>query len=89
MEKHMASSAPQVFKGVTPEQYDQLVGKAQAAGIDLNGTSGTASKFGVEISWNYSPQTQKLTLQCLKTPFFVKAADVDAKIRTLVTESLA
>ncbi|HET6207627.1 MAG TPA: hypothetical protein VFD98_12515 [Terracidiphilus sp.] len=85
----MAASAPQVFNGVTPEQYGQLVAKAKAAGIDLNGASGTASKFGVEIAWNYSEQARELTLQCVKTPFFVKAADVDAKIRTLVTESLA
>lgn len=85
----MAASAPQVFRDVTLEQYNQLVAKAKAAGIDLNGTSGAASKFGVEISWNYAQEAQELTLQCLKTPFFVKAADVDAKIRTLVTESLA
>ncbi len=85
----MGISAPQIFKGVSPEQYSQLVARAKGAGIDLNGTSGTASKFGVEIAWNYSEDARELTLQCVKTPFFVKAADVDAKIRTLVTESLA
>ena len=85
----MGISAPQIFKGVSPEQYSQLVARAKGAGIDLHGTSGTASKFGVEIAWNYSPQAQELTLQCVKTPFFVKAADVDAKIRTLVADSLA
>jgi hypothetical protein len=42
----------------------------------------------VEISWDYSPDTQELTLQTLKTPFFMKAADVDAKVKSLVHESL-
>jgi hypothetical protein len=85
----MATSAPQVFKGVTPDQYARLAEKARGAGIDLNGQSGTASKFGVEIAWSYAPANEELTLQCLKTPFFLKAADVDARIKKLVQESLA
>ena len=85
----MGQSAPHTFKGVTPEQYARLIDKAKGAGIDLTGDSGTASKFGVEVSWDYSPGTQELTLQCLKAPFFMKAADVDAKIQDLVKQSLA
>jgi hypothetical protein len=83
----MAASAAQLFEGITPAQYARLVAKAKAAGIDLSGNSGTASKFGVEVAWNYTTETQELTLQCLKTPFFVSAADVDTKIQTLVKES--
>jgi hypothetical protein len=85
----MSTSAPQIFNGVTPEQYARLVEKARTAGIDLSGNSGAASKYGVEISWNYAPATQELTLHCLKTPFFMSAAAVDAKIATLVRESLS
>jgi len=85
----MAKSAPQLFKGVTPDQYARLVHKAKGAGIDLNGDAGTASKFGVEVGWNYSRASQELTLQTLKTPFFMSAADVDARILSLVRESLA
>ena len=85
----MGQSAPQVFKGVTPEQYARLVEKAKVAGIDLTGPSGTASKFGVEVAWNYAADAQQLTLHCLKAPFFMSTKDVDAKIQTLVNESLA
>lgn len=85
----MATSAPQVFKGITPDQYARLTEKAKGAGIDLNGHSGKASKFGVEVAWNYAPANEELTLQCLKTPFFLNAADVDARIKKLVQESLA
>ncbi len=84
----MAASTPQVFEGIGPEQYARLAEKARAAGIELNGPSGTASKFGVEVSWNYVEASRQLTLHTLKTPFFVSAADVDAKIQSLVKQSL-
>jgi hypothetical protein len=83
----MTASAAQRFEGITPAQYARLVAKAKAAGIDLSGNTGTASKYGVEVQWNYAPETEELTLQCLKTPFFVSAADVNSKIQTLVKES--
>jgi hypothetical protein len=85
----MAPSAPQVFNGVTPDQNARLVEKAKTAGIDISGNSGTATKFGVQIAWNYTPATQELTLQCLKTPFFMNASDVNTKIHSLVAQSLA
>jgi hypothetical protein len=88
-ENPVSQSAPQVFNGVTPEQYARLVEKAEEAGIDLTGPSGTASKFGVEVAWNYAADAHQLTLHCLKTPFFMSTKDVDAKIQTLVKESLA
>jgi hypothetical protein len=45
--------------------------------------------MGVEVAWNYSPDAQQLSIQCLKTPFFISAADVNQKIHGLVTETLA
>jgi len=85
----MAASAPQVFNGITPETYARLVDKARGAGIELEGNNGTALKFGIEIAWNYSPEAQELTVQCLKAPFFLSAADVDKRMQALVRESLA
>ncbi len=84
----MGQTEPQVFRGITPEQYANLIARAQAAGIELSGNSGTATKFGVEVAWNYAPETQQLTLHCLRTPFFVKPEDVNAKLQALVKESL-
>jgi len=85
----MSAGAPQVFKSITPEQYALLVEKARGAGIELSGNSGTASKYGVEVTWNYVPEAQELTLQTLKTPFFMSIADVDGRIQSLVRDSLA
>ncbi len=85
----MGQSEPQVFKGVTPEQYTRLVEKAKGAGIEMSGPSGTASKFGVEVAWNYAADRQELILHCLKAPFFMSAADVNAKIQELVSQTMA
>jgi hypothetical protein len=85
----MEPSAPLVFRQFTPAQFARLIAKAQAAGIALSGNSGTASKFGLEVSWDYAPDKQKLTLQCLRTPSFVSADEVNAKLQALVKESLS
>jgi hypothetical protein len=63
--------------------------KAQANGINLSGNSGTASKFGVEVAWNYEQTAQKLTFQCLSTPFFMRPEDLCAQIEAMVKGSLA
>lgn len=80
----MTAAAAQVFSGVTPEQYAQLVEKAAAAGIALTGNAGKAETFGVEVEWNYSPDSQELTIQCLSTPFFITPDAVNARIAGLV-----
>ena len=85
----MAKSEPQVFSNIAPEQYSRLIDQARAAGIDLSGNTGTVTKFGVEVSWNYSPEKRELVLQCHRTPFFVKADDVNSKLQSLVKDTLA
>lgn len=82
-------SAPQVFHGVTPERYARLVEKARSAGIPIEGNTGSAAKFGVEVEWRYESETQELSIHCLRTPFFLKAGDVEARIRSLVQQSAA
>jgi hypothetical protein len=84
----MAQSAPLVFSGITPEQYARLIQKAHAAGLEIKGSSGSASKFGVEVCWDYSADTQELAFQCLRSPFFMKPEEVHARIEALVRESL-
>lgn len=83
----MTDSAPQVFHGVTPEGFARLANKAQSAGIPINGNSGSASKFGMEVAWSYSPESQELTIHCLRSPFFLSMADVQARIRSLVQQT--
>ncbi len=84
----MSNTTPQVFNNISPEQFARLAAKAHTVGIELSGNSGSATKMGVEVAWNYSPESQQLTLQCLKTPFFIHAEDVHRRIAALVTETL-
>jgi hypothetical protein len=72
---------------VTPEGYEILTAKARRAGIPLSGNSGSAALFGIEVCWNYLAETQELTVQCLRTPFFMKQGEVESKIRSLVEQT--
>lgn len=78
----------QVFRGVSAAQFARLQQKAQGAGIEMEGNSGSASKFGAEVAWSYSPETQELSLQVLQAPFFMKKEDVEARMRSLVEQSM-
>jgi len=84
----MSTTAPQIFENITPTQFALLQQKAASAGIPLNGNSGSASKMGVEVEWNYSPETLQLTLNCLKAPFFLSVSEINEKMHNLVTEAL-
>jgi hypothetical protein len=77
------------FNDITPEQYVFLIAKANAAGLALSGKSGTAARLGVEVTWNYSPELRLLAVQCLRTPFFLKPAEVNDRIEALVRETIA
>jgi hypothetical protein len=83
----MEQNEAQVFSGITPEQFAKLTEKAKDAGMDIRGNSGAATEFGVEVAWNYVAETQQLTLHCLKTPFFISTAQINARIQALVKES--
>ena len=84
----MTADTPQVFTGITQAQYAKLIEKARATGMVINGNNGRASRMGVELEWNYCEEKQELVLTCLKTPFFVSAQDVNAKLHALVNETL-
>ncbi len=84
----MPPTAPLVFTPVTPAQYETLLQKASDAGLALEGNAGTASRFGVEVTWEYLPESSRLTIQCLSAPFFMNADTVNKKICSLVQETV-
>lgn len=85
----MENSKSQVFSGVTADQFQKLIEQANAAGMEIAGNSGRASKMGIEIEWKYSEERQQLELTCLQTPFFVSADKVNAKLREMVSRAFA
>lgn len=84
----MPPTAPLVFSPITPSQYETLLQKANEAGLALQGNAGTASRLGVEVSWEYRPESSRLTIQCLSAPFFMNVDSVNQKIRSLVQETV-
>ena len=84
----MTISAPQRFSGISPAQYAKLIESAKAAGVDMSGNSGRATRMGVEVEWNYSSEKQELVLTCLRAPFFLSPAAINAKLHALVTQAL-
>ena len=88
-ENDVTASTPQVFSGITPAQYAKLTEKAKAAGVAMSGNSGRATRMGVEVEWDYSEARQELVLTCIKTPFFVNAQEINARLHSLVSETLS
>jgi hypothetical protein len=87
-ETPMGQCNAQVFPNITPAQFEILMEKAHAGGIEISGNSGTASKFGIDVGWNYDPESQQLTIQATHVPFFVSCNDINLKIQKLVESSL-
>ena len=84
----MSAATPQIFSGITPAKYALLMERAQDAGLPMNGNSGRASRMGVEVEWNYSPEEQQLVLTCHRAPLFMSVESVNSKIHELVSRAL-
>jgi hypothetical protein len=84
----MGQCAAQVFSNVSAAQFQCLVAKAAAQNIIISGNSGSASKDGITIAWNYDPGTQTLTLQCTDSPFYLPCGTINSTIHDLVDSCL-
>lgn len=87
------SQPAQVWKNVTPAQYEALAAEARAKGIPIVGNSGQAQKVGIAVMWSYVPNEitpdGELTIQVMKTPFFISEKTVAKDIAALVEQVLA
>ena len=84
----MSGCDAQKFSGVTHDQFSLLLQKAQGAGINISGNSGTASQGGITMTWNYDPAAQVLIIQCTDSPFFIPCSTINSQINDLVKGSL-
>jgi hypothetical protein len=78
------SCAAQVFSGITASRFQCLIAKAAANGIEISGNSGSASKDGITIAWNFDPDAGSLTLQCTDSPIFMPCGVINGKLEQLV-----
>jgi len=80
----MASCNVQTFSGITLEHFACLIQRAQSSGINIFGYSGTASRSGITIAWDYDPAGQRLTVQCTDKPGFLGCGVITSQIRDLI-----
>jgi hypothetical protein len=81
----MSACPTLTFSNITPENYAQLVKKAQESGVPLQGHSGTGSSFGGHFEWNYDPASLILTITVTHPPFLMGCESVNARIAAMVT----
>jgi hypothetical protein len=86
----MSACASQTFSGVTPAQFESLARKASsAARVSLEGYSGTCSRNGFTVIWDYDPEDQTLVIQCTESPFSVTCGSINQRIHDLVDSAAA
>jgi hypothetical protein len=82
----MAGCAAVSFNNVPASVFNCLVQKAAEQGITISSDSGTASKSGFKVSWNYNRAGSSLTIQCLDKPFIVPCSLVKSTIKSTVQD---
>jgi hypothetical protein len=81
----MGKCATQVFGDISSEQFACLVDRAKAAGMQIDGNSGTTPQHnGVSVAWEYDPVAKTLSIQCLSLPFLVSCGAANSQIHGLV-----
>ncbi len=80
----MSSCNPLVFNNVTVGIFQKVANAISAKyGFPVLGNSGTQSKYGFTISWNFAPAQATLTVQCLAYPPFLGSAWIDSDIQAM------
>ena len=85
----MGSCAAQTFSGISAGQFACLLKKVSDSGVSVSGNSGSASKDGITISWEFDPVSSTLQIQCTSAPFFVSCGMINSKIHDFVDECSA
>jgi hypothetical protein len=70
--------------GITTENYQTLLAKAAAQGLNLAGTTGSTEYQGMQFLWNYDAAAGSLTIQCTDKPIFIPCSMIESRIRALV-----
>jgi len=72
------------LEGITAERYAQLLERAQAEGLALEGERGATQYQGMEFAWSYDADASVLVIQCMEKPIFVPCGMIEGRIRGLV-----
>ena len=84
----MSACAMQTFNNVTPSAWTCCKTAIAKFGITVDGDSGTQSKDGFTVTWNYSSAAQTLQIQCTDSPWWASCSTINGKITELVEPCL-
>ncbi len=85
----MSACAMLSYNNVTQAAWQCGIEKAASFGVEITSNTGTATKSGFTIAWNYNPDAQTLTLQCTDSPFFVPCSAINSQINNAVEQCLS
>jgi hypothetical protein len=85
----MSACAAQTFTGITQSHFDALARKVSAAGVRVDGPTGTGSRNGFTVVWIYDAAGQTLVIQCTDSPFSVTCGSINQRIHDLVDSAAA
>jgi hypothetical protein len=75
----------QLFENITPAIYASLIEKVKAkTGVIITGLEGQASSQGYTVTYQFSPSTGVLSLQCLAAPW--PASWASGKIESAIAQ---
>ena len=79
------SCDPLVFTQVDAAKFACVAEKvAGTVGVPMDGPTGTHSKGGFTVAWNFNEEAATLTIQCLESPWNRPCIFINAKIKELV-----
>jgi len=81
----MSACSALVFNNVNTTQFDCVCKSVSASvGVPIGGYTGTQTKSGYTVSWNYNLPQKTLTIQCLDSPSMAPCSLINSKISGLV-----
>ena len=91
----MAKCDPQTFPNFTAECIERLLVEVRSQAGDQavpsleQASSGTASKAGFDIHWQYDKDTLTLVVQCTGAPFYAPCGVINSQIQRWVSACYA
>lgn len=82
----MSACSTQSFNNVTPAVWQCGVSAAANLGVTITTNSGSASKSGFTVAWNYNPQSQTCSIQCTDSPWYVPCSAINSFIDSTVSK---
>lgn len=85
----MGACAMQSFNNVTPSAWQCCKTAVAGFGITITTDSGTQTKDGFTVTWNYNSGAQTLQIQCTDSPWWAPCSTINGKIHDLVEPCLS